>query len=96
MTSQGGRSTFSHSFESSKNTNATELEYAKARMQQKWHDLVMAEQQGATEQVLERMFNSYMVSVEEYNRYQEQLALNVPLVVKSEPITKSGHSKKAS
>ena len=47
---------------------STRLEYAKKRMQQKWHDLVMAEQQGASVPVLERMYNAYMLSVEEYNR----------------------------
>lgn len=46
----------------------TEIEHAQKRMQQKWHDLVMAEQQGASIPVLERMYNAYMLAVEEYNR----------------------------
>ncbi len=47
---------------------STQLEYAEKRMQQKWHDLIMAEQKGATKPVLERMYNAYMLAVEEYNR----------------------------
>ncbi len=45
-----------------------QLEHAQKRMQQKWYDLVMAEQQGASVQVLERMYNSYVLAMEEYNR----------------------------
>jgi hypothetical protein len=45
-----------------------ELEYAERRIQQKWYDLVMAEQQGATVQVLERLYTAYTLAVEEYNR----------------------------
>ena len=52
---------------------AVELEYAEKRMRQKWHDLVMEEQSGASLQVLERMFNAYMLAVEEYNRCLEQV-----------------------
>jgi hypothetical protein len=47
---------------------STELEYAEKRMRQKWYDLVMAEQKGASMPVLERMYNAYMLAVEEYNR----------------------------
>ena len=53
---------------------AVELEYAEKRMRQKWHDLVMEEQSGASLQVLERMFNAYMLAVEEYNRCLEQVS----------------------
>jgi hypothetical protein len=45
-----------------------ELDYAERRMQQKWYDLVMAEQQGVPVQVLERLYTAYMLAVEEYNR----------------------------
>jgi hypothetical protein len=45
----------------------TELECAEQRMQQRWYDLVMAEQKGAAVAVLERMYNAYMLAVEEYN-----------------------------
>jgi hypothetical protein len=45
-----------------------ELQYAEQRMQQKWHDFVMAEQRGATASVLERMYSAYMLAVEEFNR----------------------------
>ncbi|GAC1566027.1 MAG: hypothetical protein NVS4B11_34810 [Ktedonobacteraceae bacterium] len=51
---------------------SVELEYAEKRMRQKWHDLVMEEQRGASVQVLERMFNAYMLAVEKYNRCAEQ------------------------
>ncbi len=53
---------------------AVELEYAEKRMRQKWHDLVMEEQSGASMQVLERMFNAYMLAVEEYNCCLEQVS----------------------
>lgn len=45
-----------------------ELQYAEQRMQQKWHDFVMAEQRGAAAPVLERMYSAYMLAVEEFNR----------------------------
>jgi hypothetical protein len=47
---------------------SAELEQLERRMKQKWHELVLAEQQGASIQVLERMYNMYMLAVEEYNR----------------------------
>ncbi len=48
-----------------------ELEYAEKRMQQQWHDLVMEEQEGASLQTLEQMYDSYILSLEEYNRCSE-------------------------
>jgi hypothetical protein len=53
---------------------SVELEYAEKRMRQKWHDLVMEEQRGASVPMLERMFNAYMLAVEEYNRCVEVYA----------------------
>ncbi len=50
---------------------SVELEYAEKRMRQKWHDLVMEEQRGASVPMLERMFNAYMLAVEEYNHCVE-------------------------
>ncbi|GAC1429331.1 MAG: hypothetical protein PVS3B3_30160 [Ktedonobacteraceae bacterium] len=50
---------------------AIDLDYAEKRMRQKWHDLVMEEQRGASVPMLERMFNAYMLAVEEYNRCAE-------------------------
>ena len=44
-----------------------ELQYAEKRMQQQWHDLVMAEQEGASLQALEQMYDSYILLLEEYN-----------------------------
>ena len=78
----------------------TELERAERRMQQKWYDLAMAEQKGVAVQVLERMYNAYMLAVEEYNRcsaeyqheHQEQ-PISVP--VKQERAS-TGHKRKAS
>jgi hypothetical protein len=68
----------------------TKLEYADQRMRQKWHDLVMAEQQGASMQQLERMYNAYILAVEEYNRCSAQFAhesgeQTLPIPVQSEP-----------
>ena len=48
----------------------SELTSSEQRMQQKWHDLVMAEQQGTSMLVLEQMYNDYIVAVDEYNRGQ--------------------------
>jgi uncharacterized protein YqgQ len=48
-----------------------ELEYAEKRVQQQWHDLVMAEQEGASLQELEQMYDSYILFLEEYNRCSE-------------------------
>ncbi len=45
-----------------------QLEHAQKRMEQKWYELVMAEQHGGSVQVLERMYNSYVLAMEEYNR----------------------------
>jgi hypothetical protein len=79
----------------------TELEYAEKRMQQKWYDLAMAEQKGATVSVLERMYNAYMLAVEEYNRcsaeYQHELQEQpIPVPVKQERTSSTRHKKKAS
>ena len=78
----------------------TELEHAEKRMQQKWYDLAMAEQKGAAVQVLERMYNAYMLAVEEYNRcsaeyqpeYHDQ-PISVPV---SQERKSTEHEKKAS
>jgi hypothetical protein len=48
-----------------------EITYAEKRMQQQWHDLVMAEQEGASLQLLEQMYDSYILFLEEYNRCSE-------------------------
>ena len=42
----------------------TELEYAEQRMQQRWYDLVMAEQRGAGTAVLERLYRAYLLAVD--------------------------------
>jgi hypothetical protein len=40
-------------------------------MQQQWHDLVMAEQQNEPLEVLEQMYDTYILLAEEYNRSSE-------------------------
>ena len=81
---------------------SSELERAETRMRQKWYDLVMAEQQGASTQALERMYNLYMLAVEEYNHCSRQLhdeqPLPEPRPVDHTPATaqRIRHKKKAS
>ncbi len=77
-----------------------ELENADKRMRQKWYDLVMTEQRGASVQVLERMYNSYVLAMEEYNRcseeyLREQQAEHSPIPVKQKKSRRSS-SKDAS
>ncbi len=79
-----------------------ELEYAEKRMRQKWHDLVMAEQQGSSVQVLERMYNSYILAMEEYNHCSEDCQCerqdqSISAPVKQQSAERNGgHKKKAS
>ena len=49
----------------------TDLEHAQKAMQQQWYDLVMAEQQGGSLDVLEHMYDTYILLAEEYNRCYE-------------------------
>ena len=49
----------------------TELEQAQKAMQQQWYDLIMAEQQGSSLDVLEHMYDTYILLAEEYNRCYE-------------------------
>lgn len=80
----------------------TELEHAEKRMQQKWYDLVMAEQKGAAVPALERMYNAYMLAVEDYNRcsaeYERSRQQEQPLPVPVNPdhASSTRHKKKAS
>jgi hypothetical protein len=46
----------------------TDLEHAQKAMQQQWYELVMAEQQGSSLDVLEHMYDTYILLAEEYNR----------------------------
>ena len=55
---------------------ATQLERAGQRMQQRWYDLVKAEQNGAAVPVLERLYTFYMLAVEEYNRFASEGEIN--------------------
>jgi hypothetical protein len=49
----------------------TDLEHAQKAMQQQWYDLIMAEQQGSPLDVLEHMYDTYILLAEEYNRCYE-------------------------
>jgi len=52
-----------------------QVEYAAQRMQQQWHDLVMAEQVGEPREVLERMYDLYILMAEAYNACVEKYQL---------------------
>lgn len=49
-----------------------QVEIAEQRMQQQWHDLVMAEQAGQPLEVLEQMYDIYILLAEEYNACMEE------------------------
>ena len=49
-----------------------ELENAEQRMQRQWYGLVMAEQEGEPLEVLEQLYDSYILLVEEYNRCSDE------------------------
>ena len=49
----------------------TDLEHAQKAMQEQWYDLIAAEQQGSPLDVLEHMYDTYILLAEEYNRYYE-------------------------
>ena len=49
-----------------------ELEHAEKRMQQQWHDLVMAEQEGKPLETLEQMYDEYILLAEDYNHCMEE------------------------
>lgn len=49
-----------------------QVEIAEQRMQQQWHDLVMAEQTGQTLEVLEQMYDNYILLAEAYNVCMEE------------------------
>ena len=49
----------------------SDLEHAQKAMHQQWYDLVMAEQQGNSLDVLEHMYDTYILLAEEYNRCYE-------------------------
>lgn len=49
-----------------------QVEYAEQRMQQQWHNLVMAEQAGEPQEVLEQMYELYILMAEAYNACVEK------------------------
>ncbi len=73
-----------------------QLEHAQKRMQQKWYDLVMAEQQGASVQVLERMYNSYVLAMEEYNRCSAEHQRECQIESDPIPVTQNKTAKSKS
>jgi hypothetical protein len=68
-----------------------EIERAEKNMQQQWYDLVMAEQQGKSLEVLEQMYDTYILLAEEYYRCYEayQRESQAGLRVASPPKRKS-------
>jgi len=46
----------------------SDLERVEAAMQQQWYDLIAAEQEGSPLDVLEHMYDTYILLAEEYNR----------------------------
>jgi hypothetical protein len=75
-----------------------ELERAEKCMQQQWYDLVMAEQQGNSLEVLEQMYDTYILLAEEYNRCYEayQQESQVGLRVASAPKRNSSRGNPSS
>jgi hypothetical protein len=50
------------------------LAEAEQRMQQQWHDLVQAEQSGASLELLEQMYDRYILLAEEFNAIKKAYA----------------------
>ena len=73
-----------------------QLEHAQKRMQQKWYDLVMAEQRGVSIQVLERMYNSYVLAMEEYNRCSAEHQRECQVESDPMPVTQNKTAKSKS
>jgi hypothetical protein len=65
-----------------------ELEYAERRMQQQWRDLALAEQEGGSLEVLEQMYDSYILLLEEYNRCCEEYQRESSAKLSPGPATK--------
>ncbi len=83
-----------------------QLESAEQRMQQQWHDLVMAEQAGQPLETLEQMYDSYILYAEEYNdlkaaqerrsaRAKQRPKLAHPKVLTDTPASKIGARRSA-
>ncbi len=61
----------------------SELEQAQQAMQQQWYDLIAAEQQGSSLDVLEHMYDTYILLAEEYNRCCESSQQERPSKLKN-------------
>ena len=70
-----------------------ELERAQKTMQQQWYDLVMAEQQGSSLEVLEQMYDSYILLAEEYNRCCEAFQRENLAALRVTPASKRKNSR---
>jgi hypothetical protein len=51
-----------------------ELERLERRMERRWYDLALAEQRGQPAHVLERMYQTYLHSMDEFVTYSRSLA----------------------
>ena len=49
-----------------------QVQYAEERMQQQWHHLVLAEQAGEPQEVLQEMYDLYIEMAEAYNACVEK------------------------
>ncbi len=65
-----------------------EIERAEKSMQQQWYDLVVAEQQGDSLEVLEQMYDTYILLAEEYNRCCEAFQRENLAAVRATPAPK--------
>ena len=75
-----------------------ELENAEQSMQRQWYDLVMAEQEGEPLEVLEQLYDSYILLVEEYNRcsdeFQQESQIRRGSAAKTKKITRPISSRR--
>jgi hypothetical protein len=75
-----------------------ELENAEQHMQRQWYDLVMAEQEGEPLEVLEQLYDSYILLVEEYNRcsdeFQQERQIRRGSAAKTKKITRPISSRR--
>jgi len=55
-----------------------ELLQLEKQMERRWYDLAMAEQQGRSAQVLERMYDAYLRALNAYIAYQRRMNGETP------------------
>lgn len=54
--------------QSERSVTQSDLERAQKAMQEQWYNLIVAEQEGSPLDVLEHMYDTYILLAEEYNR----------------------------